>query len=261
MSTLRVAAIQFRTLGDRAATLRKASALIEQAAEAGAELVVLPEAFTGLYGVGNFASNAEIPLGEASGTAVMASAAAKHKIYVCGGVIESCEATSLLHNTVFAFGPDGEEAARYRKLHLSKVHVGADRTSEGSVLTAGDALASFNVNEHFRVGLLNCFDLRFATQSSILAAQHSCNVLLYPAAWLKSSGEMGHWDTLLRARALDNQCFVVGADVARDDSQEVVCFGHTCIIDPLAQTMAMCRYSRAFTIHYTHTQSHLLQVH
>jgi predicted amidohydrolase len=203
-------------------------------------LVVLPEAFTGIYGVNHFAANAETPLAADSGTAVMARAAKEHKIHVVGGVIEECSNSNLMHNTVFAYGPNGKEVARYRKLHLSKVQIGADKTSEGSVLTSGDALESFEVNEHFRIGLLNCFDLRFASQSSALVSGHSCNVLLYPSAWLKSSGELGHWDWLLRARALDNQCFVVGADVARDDSQGVVCFGHTCIIDPLGQTMAIC---------------------
>ena len=107
---LRLAGIQFRTLLCRSSTLSKATTLIDAAASKGAQMVVLPEAFTGLYGVEHFESNAESLLGQNSGTELMSRAAMKHGITVVGGVIESC--SGLLYNTIFAFGPDGEVAAR-----------------------------------------------------------------------------------------------------------------------------------------------------
>ena len=166
-------------------------------------MAVLPEAFTGLYGVEHFASNAERYCGKESGSALMQRLAHEHGMYVVGGVIEAAGGPGtpgLLHNTVYAFGPDGSMRARYRKLHLSKVQFGADSTSEGSVLTPGSELSSFEVDgTGFKVGLLNCFDLRFADASTALSKRHGCNVLLYPSAWLKSSGDLGHWDCLLRS--------------------------------------------------------------
>lgn len=236
---MKLACIQFRTSADRAATLTKAAQLIGEAAAAGAKVAVLPECFTGLYGVPHFAGNAEVPLDEGSGTRMMRDAAKLHGIYVAGGVIE--RAGDRLHNTVFAFGPDGGEVARYRKLHLSRVTFGADATSESSVLTAGEELSCFEVaGTPFKVGLLNCFDLRFLGLSAALA-RAGCNVLLYPSAWLRSSGALGHWDCLLRARALDHQAFVAGVDVALDEAQDPVCYGCTCILDPLAATLAVCK--------------------
>jgi len=76
-------------------------------------------------------------------------------------------------------------------MHLSRVQVGEDRTSEGTVLTPGDDFSSFIVDEGFKVGLLNCFDLRFQHTASILTEKLGCNVLLYPAAWLKTTGDLG----------------------------------------------------------------------
>lgn len=230
---LRVAAVQFKTCADRAQTIHAARELIKQAASTGAKLVALPECFTGPYGIPFFPTHAEDYLGSDSGSLLMQSAAAEHGIHVVGGVIEKDADSPKLYNTVFAFGPDGGLAARYRKLHLSRVHVGADKTSEGSVLTPGDELVSFKVGD-FKVGLLNCFDLRFQQASAILGDM-GCHVILYPAAWLKTTGDLQHWDVLLRARALDNQVYTVGIDVAQDDEADVVCFGDTAVYCPLGQ--------------------------
>lgn len=230
---LRVAAVQFKTFADRGQTLQAARELIGQAASSGAQLVALPECWTGPYGVPHFPTHAEDYLGSESGSLLMQTAAAEHGIHVCGGVIEKDLTSSKLFNTVFAFGPNGDLAARYRKLHLSRVHVGADRTSEGSVLTPGDELVSFEVGA-FKVGLLNCFDLRFRDASTILG-EMGCHVILYPAAWLKTTGDLGHWHTLLKARALDNQLYTVGIDVAQDDEAEVVAYGDSVVYCPLGQ--------------------------
>ena len=135
--------------------------------------------------------------------------------------------------------------------------MGPDRTAEGEVLTAGDELVTFDVGVPnscgagsagnsqedggaaagcFQVGLLNCFDLRFPAASDALG-QMGCHVLLYPSAWLQSTGELGHWDCLLRARALDQQLYTVGVNIAQDDAAEVVGFGHSAVYCPLGQSV------------------------
>eukprot|EP00928_Gymnodinium_smaydae_P089176 TRINITY_DN73177_c0_g1_i1.p1 TRINITY_DN73177_c0_g1~~TRINITY_DN73177_c0_g1_i1.p1 ORF type:complete len:331 (+),score=41.10 TRINITY_DN73177_c0_g1_i1:45-995(+) len=250
---LRVGAIQLRTSADRKATLSKARSLIDLAAQRGAQLVCLPEAWTGLYGVGHFASNAEQWKGEDSGTKLMAEAAANHGLYVVGGVIEQHPTNKeILYNTIAAFDPRGNEVARYRKMHLSRVSVGADNTSEGTVLEAGDRLGYFDVPDDsddgdgcgWRIGLANCFDLRFKDLSDMLTAPPpkglGSDVILYPSSWLKSTGDMGHWETLLKARALDGQCYTMGISNARDDTQQTVAFGRSCIMGPLGETVAVC---------------------
>ena len=245
---LRIACINFRTSLCRQDTLARATALVKRAvfesnalqAEtiASGLVVVLPECWTGEYGVANFKTNAERFMEQESGTRLMSELASELGIYVVGGVIE--QTTESLFNSVFAFNPEGSAIARYRKLHLSRVTFGEDRTSEGTVLSPGNKLACFDVGTTgFRVGLLNCFDLRFPAASQSLRHQADCHVLLYPSAWLQSSGELGHWTTLLKARALDNQVYVAGVNVARNDAQDVVCFGHTQVIDPLGQVLAL----------------------
>ena len=240
---LRLACINFRTSASRHDTLERASTLVREAAynfnrdPSAPGLVVLPECWTGEYGVTNFEKNAERFQEHGSGSRLMSELAAEHGIYVIGGVIE--QATNSLYNSVFAFDPEGNVIARYRKLHLSKVTFGKDQTSEGTVLCPGNELACFDVGKTgLRVGLLNCFDLRFPAASQTLR-QVNCSILLYPSAWLRSSGDLGHWTTLLKARALDHQVYVAGINVARNDAQDVVCYGHTQIIDPLGQVLAV----------------------
>jgi predicted amidohydrolase len=250
--SLRIAALQMRTSPDRAVTLARAAGLIALAAKRGADLVCLPEAFTGLYGVDYFAHNAEEFKGSSSGSAMMAGAAAEHRIYVCGGVIERHPISGAMYNTIAAFDPLGLEVARYRKIHLSRVSVGADTTSEGDVLKAGDSLGWFDVPDTspgadgrgWRVGLANCFDLRFASLHSMLSAAPpdgvGAEVVLYPASWLKTTGVLGHWETLLKARALDGQCYVLGVSNARDETHDPVAYGHSAIIGPMGETLAAC---------------------
>eukprot|EP00040_Diaphanoeca_grandis_P012668 m.64193 g.64193 ORF g.64193 m.64193 type:complete len:310 (-) comp23398_c0_seq1:857-1786(-) len=250
---LRVAALQIRTCANRIATLNHANRLVANAAVVhGARLVCLPESFTGEYGVDHFANNAERWLEPESGTLLLSQLAAEHGIYVCGGVIEHDDDTDELFNTIAAFGPDGVEVARYRKMHLSRVVIGGDSTSEDSILTAGDELSWFDVEDTspnadgrgWRVGLQNCFDLRFNEAHAMLTDLPprglGSELVLYPSSWLKSTGDLGHWETLLRARALDGQCFVLGACNARDDTQDTVAFGRSCIVGPLGETLAVC---------------------
>ena len=237
---LRIAACQMRTCADRASSLDRASALIASAAKGGARLVILPESWTGLYGVQHFANNAENWLAKGSGTALMCGLARQYNLFICGGVIERAEDTNLLYNTIAAFGPDGSEVARYRKIHLSCVSIGNDQTSEGTILRPGTELSYFEIDSSWRIGLACCFDLRFADLATALTRTHSCDVILYPSAWLKSSGELGHWETLLKARALDGQCYTVGVSNPVDESTTPVSFGRSCCVDPLGQIIAVC---------------------
>ena len=257
---LRVAAVQLRTSSNRKELLERAGALVEQAATAGgAQLIVLPEAFTGLYGVEHFAANAEQWKAKDSGTQMMSLLAAKHQVHIVGGVIEEHPISKKLYNTVAAFGPAGQEVARYRKIHLSKVQVGPDKTSEGSVLQSGDELSFFDIageekndptgGRGWRVGLACCFDLRFRELSDMLVRPPpngiGADILLYPSSWLKSTGDMGHWETLLSARALDGQCYVMGVSNAQDDDQECVAYGHSQVVGPLGDILSVCHDHRA----------------
>jgi predicted amidohydrolase len=160
---------------------------------------VLPEAFTGTYGVEHFAANSELLGADGSGSATLAEIASQHALATVGGVIERCPESDLLYNSTVAYDPSGSLVAKYRKIHLSKVRVGVDDTSEATVLREGNSTASFDVvgseeGASFCVGLACCFDLRFPELAGAYArwGKQPCDVLLYPSAFLGSTGEK-HW--------------------------------------------------------------------
>ena len=217
---------------------------------------MLPEAFTGTYGVEHFARNSEILETDGSGSALLATLAAQHHMHVVGGVIECCPSSDLLFNSTVAYDASGSLVAKYRKIHLSKVRVGVDDTSEASVLQEGNSTASFKIpveivangeiepqGAAFTVGLACCFDLRFPDLAGAYArwGKEPCDVLLYPSAFLASTGEK-HWELMLRARALDGQFYTVGSNHALDktapDRGESVMWGHSTIADPWGAVVA-----------------------
>jgi predicted amidohydrolase len=216
---------------------------------------VLPEAFTGTYGVEHFARNSEILESDGSGSALLATIASQHRMHVVGGVIERCLSSDVLFNSTVAYDTSGSLVAKYRKIHLSKVRVGADDTSEASVLQEGNSTASFKIpvdvitngdgprGATFAVGLACCFDLRFPELAGAYArwGNEPCDVLLYPSAFLASTGEK-HWELMLRTRALDGQFYTVGSnhalDVTASDRGESVMWGHSIIADPWGAVVA-----------------------
>ena len=260
---LRVAAIQLRTSSCRSELFSRVESLVEEAVtKHRSQLVVLPESFTGIYGVEHFANNSEQWKAKDSGTKLMSTLASTFEIHIVGGVIEQHPINKKMFNTIAAFGKQGQEVARYRKMHLSQVSVGKDATSEGSILESGDALSWFDIaperkeNDNgnagkdesesvgWRIGIASCFDLRFRELSDMLCKPPphgvGSDVIVYPSSWLKSTGDLGHWEILLKARDLDGQCYVVGTSNAEDLNQETVAFGHTQVIDPAGRVLGIC---------------------
>lgn len=216
---------------------------------------MLPEAFTGTYGVKHFAKNAELLGADGSGSALLAEIACKHRMHVVGGVIERCPSTDLLFNSTLAFDQSGILVAKYRKIHLSKVRVGVDDTSEATVLREGNSTVSFSIETEccvnskpeaassFTVGLACCFDLRFPELAGAYArwGKEPCDVLLYPSAFLASTGEK-HWELMLRTRALDGQFYTVGSnhaiDITAPQRGEAMMWGHSMIASPWGEVVS-----------------------
>ena len=233
---LNICATQLRVSGSLSDNLSRASILISDAAAKGANLVVLPEIFTGTYGVQHFADHREA-IGLAGGSELLRNSAAQNGCFVVGGVVEeSSTSPNTLYNTTVAYNPRGEEVARYRKIHLSKVSVGDDATSEATTFTPGASRSAFTATDgagnDFQVGLACCFDLRFQEHADKLRRKEGADVIVYSAAWLNSTGMLGHWELMLRARALDNQVFCVGSNHAHDSEGETVMYGHSMITSP-----------------------------
>lgn len=193
------------------------------------KLVVLPENFNMLYGTRVLESAEIIPTGETSVT--LATLARELKIYlVCGSIIERCETnTTLLYNTSMVYSPMGVLIAKHRKIHLTDIDIVTDvRIRELDYVKAGNKLTTFDV-DGIKVGLGIGFDLSFG-ELATLYRKDGCDLLIYPIVYPVGLGNVQ--EHLLRTRAIDNQLYVVGVSQARDDTHELVSYGHTIVVDP-----------------------------
>ena len=241
---MRVAAIQMVSTPTIEQNLSAAARLISQAAEKGAELIVLPEVFATLEGLSPLAEVGEIAhpaipsLGATPLQDFLASQAAKHARVIVGGTIPLLSRAdgSLIEDgrvraSSLVFNAQGERVARYDKVHLFDVQVSDAQAqySESLSYEAGSELACVEV-EGCQVGLSVCYDLRFGElyrQLVTLGAQ----LITVPAAFTAVTGA-AHWEPLLRARAIENQCYIVAAAQGGRHSETRETWGHSMIIDP-----------------------------
>jgi predicted amidohydrolase len=220
---MKVAAVQHDVVWEeRDTNLQRCSRHVAEAAGLGARLVVFCETFATGYSM-NTAKTGE-PRGGPTSAWMLAEAAA-HDVWVCGSVPEVAPGASLPQNVFVLAGPGGV-IHRYAKVHPFTF------AGEEQHYDAGDTLATFDV-EGVRVSPLVCYDLRFADEFWSLGP--GTDVFVVPANWPATRRE--HWRTLLRARAIENQCYVVGVNrVGSGDGLDYS--GDSCIVDPLGRTLA-----------------------
>ena len=238
MSTApKVAVIQMNSGDEVAANLAQAAALLEQAAAAGAVLAALPEncAFMGAKERDKL-THAE-PDGAGPIQRFFAETAARLKLWVLAGTLP----IRADHDHVFAasclYSAQGERAARYDKIHLFDVDVGSgERYRESNSITPGALMPTVVDSPCGRLGLTVCYDLRFPELYRALASQQA-TVLTVPAAFTATTGA-AHWHTLLKARAVENQCFVLAPGQCGTHPGGRSTFGHSLILDPWGETLA-----------------------
>jgi predicted amidohydrolase len=149
--------------------------------------------------------------------------------------VVSDAAAGRVYNTSVLFGPDGAPRAVYRKIHLFDAVSDGRAYRESDDLLPGDALATAEV-DGFTLGLTICYDLRFPELYRALALR-GAEVLLVPAAFTACTG-LAHWEVLLRARAIENGCFVVAPDQVGEHLPGRACFGHSMVVDPWGAKLA-----------------------
>ncbi len=232
--TLRVACVQLNTRDDVAASVAAATALVERAVAAGARLVALPETWAYKGRRSGILEHAE-PLDGPSSSA-LATLAARHDVFILAGShYEPSPEPAKVYNTSALFGPDGVVRAVYRKIHLFDAVSGATVYRESDDLVPGDTLVTADV-DGVTVGLTICYDLRFPELYRSLALR-GAQVLLVPAAFTAYTGA-AHWEVLLRARAVENGCFVVAPNQVGVHLPGRECFGHSMIVDPWGTKLA-----------------------
>src|SRR5215207_8464312 len=208
MTTVRAAAIQMNSTEDRDRNLATADRLVRAAAADGATLVVLPEKWTVLGTQQHLAAGAE-PL---DGPAISWARATARELgvdLVAGSISERAEGEEKLRNTSVHVGPDGEVRAAYRKLHLFDVEVDGVVYRESEHEAAGDEVVVTHAGD-LEVGMAICYDLRFPELFGELVARGARAFSLPSAFTLATTRD--HWEVLVRARAIEDQCFVIAAN-------------------------------------------------
>ncbi len=244
---MRVAAIQTTAGPDRHANLDAAEVLVEEAASGGAALVVLPEYFSVAGSPRHLQSQAE-PLN--GPTVTWASGLARRlQIHVLSGTFPERDASpgepARPSNTSCLIDPSGSVRAVYRKIHLFDVSIGTATVCESAAVTPGRELCVTPLEElpgrattlSPMLGLSICYDLRFPEMYRIMTLG-GATVIAVPSAFTAATGP-AHWELLLRARAVENQVFVIGAgQVGELPPGMPACHGHSMIVDPWGTVLA-----------------------
>jgi predicted amidohydrolase len=233
---MRAAAVQMNSNAERERNLANAVTLVRAAAADGATLVVLPERFDVRGDTADYERAAE-PL-RSSRTAAWASDLARELgiDLIAGSTSERREGRDKPSNTSLHLGPDGELKAAYRKVHLFDVTVGDTEYRESDSDEAGDELVVTEAGDGTPIGLSVCYDVRFPELYRILALNGAL-VLTVPANFTRTTGE-AHWELLLRARAVENQAFVVAAAQAGEYPPGMPAYGNAMIVDPWGEVLA-----------------------
>jgi len=225
---LRVAAVQMASGPSVAANLTEAEVLIKLAAKQGAKLVVLPEYFAilGLKDTDKVAVR-EKP-GEGPIQEFLAKTAKKLGIWLVGGSVPLwTEDPNKVKNTTLVFNDQGKQVARYDKIHLFGFEMGAEKYKEEATIEAGDEIVVFD-SPFGRVGLAICYDLRFP---ELFRRMQPVDLIVVPAAFTETTGR-AHWETLVRARAIENLAYVVASAQGGFHRNGRETHGDSMIVDP-----------------------------
>ena len=246
---MKTAAVQMISRPEWPANREAAARLVAQAADAGARLVALPEYFCLL---GRRDSD-KLALAEAPGHGpiqdFLAETALRHGVWLVGGTLPvhaevpvNTEVPGRVLNRCAVYGPDGRAAGHYDKVHLFAFDNGRESYDEGRTLCAGGQPVALDLpatahTPALRIGLSVCYDLRFPELYRALMAP-PCDLLLVPAAFTHTTGQ-AHWEVLLRARAIENQCYVLAPAQGGLHENGRRTWGHSLLIDPWGQVVAV----------------------
>ena len=238
---MKISLVQMNSVNDKPANLAAATALIERAvAEERPDWIALPECFDFLGGQRADKLAAAEVLGDGPAYTTMRTLAAKHKIFIhAGSMLEKAEGEDRIHNTTVVFDRDGQEVARYRKIHMFDI-VTPDGVSyrESASFKPGDAVVTYDC-EGVTIGCAICYDLRFPYLFQALVAKGAAMIVL-PAAFTLQTGK-DHWEVLCRARAIETQTYFcapaqTGPHHIGNEARQT--YGHSLVVDPWGHVVA-----------------------
>ena len=239
---MHVAAIQLNSNGDKQRNLAAAERLVRAAAAEGAEFVALPEKWNLLAGGEELVAGAE-PLDGPSLSAARGWARDLGVHLLAGSISERGAEGEKASNTSVLIGPDGEDVAVYRKIHMFDVDAGGVSYRESEHERPGTEPVAAPVGD-LTLGMTVCYDLRFPELFRILALR-GARIVAVPSAFTLATGR-DHWEVLLRARAIEDQVFVVAPNQVGEAPPHYSSFGHSLIVDPWGAVLAVAPDGEGF---------------
>lgn len=258
---MKVAVLQMVSTPDVAENLACAQQLVQQASAQGAELLVLPEYFCGM-GLRDTDKLAWAePLGHGPVQAALADWARTERVWLVGGTLPLQTADAhKVRNASLLLSPEGQCVAHYDKIHLFRFATPAEHYDESVVIKPGSTPVIADITDRrghiWRLGLSVCYDLRFPELYRHYAA-HGAHILLAPAAFTHTTGQ-AHWEMLLRARAVENQCWMLAAAQGGQHANGRTTWGHSMVVDPWGQVLTEQTDAGA-GIHYAELDPAFLQ--
>lgn len=235
---LKVASIQMVSSADIKENLATASRLIKAAADSGAKLITLPEYFCLMGLKDSDKVRARENMGSGPIQEQLAALAKEHRIFLVAGTIPlAVKDPNKVLNTTLVFDPNGLSIGRYDKIHLFGFQTKTERYQESETIEAGDIPGIIQIStnqETWTLGLSICYDLRFPELYRTLG-QVDCHII--PAAFTYTTGK-DHWEILLRARAIENQCYFLASAQGGVHQNQRRTWGHSMLIDPWGQVLA-----------------------
>jgi nitrilase len=228
MTATRIAAVQMVSGPDIAQNLREAGALVAEAAARGARLVALPEYFPLISGNETDKVRAREKDGAGPLQDFLRETAQRHKVWLVGGSIPlEASVPEKVRNSCLVYDDAGRRVARYDKIHLFGFTRGTERYNESQTIEAGGDAVVFD-SPVGRVGLSICYDLRFP---ELYRAMGAVDLLVVPAAFTHTTGQ-AHWELLLRARAVENLCYVLASAQGGTHPSGRRTWGDSMVVDP-----------------------------
>lgn len=230
---MKLALIQMKGTVENDENIAIAVQQIKEAADNGADFVVLPEMFSCPYKTSNFPVYAQRD-GDRNWQA-LSKAASENGVYLVAGSMPEVS-DGKIYNTAYAFDRQGNQIGKHRKMHLFDCDIpGGAFFHESETLTAGDSVTTFET-EFGTIGLMICFDIRFPELSRLMC-EDGAKLVIVPAAFNMTSGP-NWWEIMFRTRACDNQFYMAGCAPARDVDASYVAYGHSIVVDPFGKVLS-----------------------
>lgn len=235
MTGFTVSVCQMDSKDDKATNVDRALTFVDEAADAGADLVTFPEMFT-FMGADEAKTEAAEPIPGPLTDRLAARADARDIHIHAGSMYETAADPEKVHNTTVVFDDDGELLDVYRKVHLFDVTIGDEVVTQESAMVSPGTEAVTVETDLATLGLTICYDLRFPELYSTLS-RRGAEVIFVPAAFTMFTGK-DHWESLLRARAIENQAYVVAAGQIGDKPDGIPTYGRSMVVDPWGNVIA-----------------------